>query len=92
MAYGYCPICGAKGRTRERRPNGNDKCENGHTYPSRGALRRQPDKYEVKLRERDRTIAKLTESLKEAKTAIENLSTSLRVLHKELHGYKNRND
>ena len=33
--YGYCPECGAKGVMRERRPNGNDKCANGHTYPSR---------------------------------------------------------
>jgi DNA-directed RNA polymerase subunit RPC12/RpoP len=33
--YGYCPQCGAKGVMRERRPNGNDKCANGHTYPSR---------------------------------------------------------
>ena len=32
--YGYCPQCGAKGAMRERRPNGNDKCANGHTYPS----------------------------------------------------------
>ena len=33
-AYGYCPECGAKGVMRERRPNGNDTCENGHVYPS----------------------------------------------------------
>jgi ssDNA-binding Zn-finger/Zn-ribbon topoisomerase 1 len=32
--YGYCPECGAKGVQRERRPNGNDKCAKGHTYPS----------------------------------------------------------
>jgi hypothetical protein len=32
--YGYCPECGAKGVQRERRPNGNDKCANGHTYQS----------------------------------------------------------
>lgn len=36
--YGYCPRCTAQGRTRERRPNGNDTCEQGHTYPSRDAL------------------------------------------------------
>jgi hypothetical protein len=35
--YGYCPECGAKGVMRERRPNGNDKCANGHTYPSNTA-------------------------------------------------------
>jgi hypothetical protein len=32
--YGYCPECGAKGVARERRPDGNDKCVNGHTYQS----------------------------------------------------------
>lgn len=35
--YGYCPMCAAPGEERERRPNGNDRCKNGHTYPSRGA-------------------------------------------------------
>ncbi len=33
-ALGYCPKCQAPGRWRERRPFGNDTCENGHTYPS----------------------------------------------------------
>ena len=36
--YGYCPVCGAKGVQRERRPNGDDKCSLGHTYPSVLAL------------------------------------------------------
>lgn len=27
--YGFCPKCGAAGVTRERRPNGNDKCGSG---------------------------------------------------------------
>jgi len=36
--YGYCPVCGAVGVTRERRLNGNDKCENGHVYPSKDAV------------------------------------------------------
>lgn len=35
--YGSCPLCGAPGVMRERRPNGNDTCVNGHTYPSRDA-------------------------------------------------------
>lgn len=35
---GYCPLCGALGMSRERRPNGNDQCEHGHTYPSKYAL------------------------------------------------------
>lgn len=37
MIYGYCPMCGAKGVSRERRPNGDDKCEHGHAYPSLSA-------------------------------------------------------
>jgi len=43
--YGCCPICGAKGIMRERRPDGNDRCSAGHTYPSRnsvGEVRPQP--------------------------------------------------
>lgn len=36
--YGYCPTCGAAGVWRERRPNGDDKCSNGHSYPSKLAL------------------------------------------------------
>ena len=37
--YGYCPTCGGLGRSRERRPGGNDRCENGHTYPSANAVK-----------------------------------------------------
>ena len=40
--YGYCPKCGAPGVQRERRPNGNDKCEKGCSYPSRDALDTPP--------------------------------------------------
>jgi hypothetical protein len=36
--YGFCPKCGARGKSRERRPNGNDTCENGHTYAISRAL------------------------------------------------------
>ena len=39
--YGYCPRCGQLGIARERRPNGNDRCKNGHEYPSRDAHKRQ---------------------------------------------------
>lgn len=38
--YGFCPHCDAPGELRERRPNGNDKCSNGHTYPSKEAVYR----------------------------------------------------
>lgn len=33
--YGTCPKCGAPVDSRERRPNGNDRCEAGHVFPSR---------------------------------------------------------
>lgn len=36
--YGFCPQCGAKGVNRERRPNCNDRCVNGHEYPSADAV------------------------------------------------------
>lgn len=36
--YGRCPTCGAPGCNRERRPNGDDHCTNGHKYPSRDAV------------------------------------------------------
>ncbi len=36
--YGYCPRCGGVGVNRERRLNGNDRCENGHQYPSAHAM------------------------------------------------------
>lgn len=35
--YGYCPVCAAPSEERERRRNGNDRCTNGHTYPSADA-------------------------------------------------------
>lgn len=38
MSYGYCPKCGAPGKLRERRLNGDDICENQHRYPSASAL------------------------------------------------------
>lgn len=36
--YGFCPLCGAPGVERERRPGGNDECERGHAYPSSKAI------------------------------------------------------
>lgn len=36
--YGNCPKCGAAGKFRERRPFGDDTCENGHVYPSASAV------------------------------------------------------
>ena len=45
--YGYCPECGEKGVMRERRLNGNDKCANGHTYPSSKSTPPQPEQEPV---------------------------------------------
>lgn len=39
---GYCPVCGEPGHMRERRPNGDNTCVNGHKYPSRTALKAPP--------------------------------------------------
>lgn len=36
--YGICPRCGAPGFSRERRVNGYDTCNNGHTYLSSEAI------------------------------------------------------
>jgi hypothetical protein len=55
--YGYCPECGAKGVMRERRPDGNDKCANGHTYQSCKAIR-TPQRTWVGLAAEDRLTAK----------------------------------
>lgn len=41
--YGNCPKCGSKGVSRERRPNGNDKCANGHVYLSSEAIVKKPN-------------------------------------------------
>lgn len=38
--YGRCPECLGIGVSRERRPDGNDTCANGHMYPSRDAITR----------------------------------------------------
>lgn len=41
-AIGWCPECGHRVVMRERRPDGNDTCEKGHTYPSAKSLHLQP--------------------------------------------------
>lgn len=41
--YGYCPKCGSQGIDRERRIDGNDKCQNGHTYPSKTSVSSSSD-------------------------------------------------
>lgn len=36
--YGRCPHCDAPGVEKDRSPDGNTKCENGHVYPSKAAV------------------------------------------------------
>lgn len=50
--YGFCPRCGAKGKARERHPNGHDQCFSGHRYPSRDALPGRPTDLATLLRHR----------------------------------------
>jgi hypothetical protein len=38
--YGYCPVCGDKGVSRDRAyRDGNTRCSNGHEYPSEKSLK-----------------------------------------------------
>lgn len=61
--YGFCPQCGAPGKMRERRPNGDDVCERGHKYPSRTALRfdiesaKEQARYQTDPRWADKLVA-----------------------------------
>ena len=32
--YGYCPLCCQPVSSRQRRPDGNDRCKMGHEFPS----------------------------------------------------------
>lgn len=36
--FGYCPHCQAEVVKREKNPNGNDQCNNGHIYPMKNTL------------------------------------------------------
>lgn len=40
-SYGFCPKCGSPCKTRERRIDGNDTCENGCVYPSKTAIHKE---------------------------------------------------
>jgi hypothetical protein len=67
--YGYCPKCGAKGVTRERRPNGYDTCANGHTYPSASATQHvvtDNSKAAALLQVRVRELEEAADKLREA--------------------------
>lgn len=39
MNYGRCPTCGGDGKARERRPNGDTICVNGHKHSSQAFQR-----------------------------------------------------
>ena len=70
--YGFCPICGAPGLSRERRPNGNDHCAKGCTYPSKDAVRASDYIPPVNVQ-----IEDLKTQLKEAWKEIEQLKKEL---------------
>ena len=48
---GFCPKCGCAGKSRERRPDGNDKCVMGHSYKSKDA---RAMRYDVMLSDYDK--------------------------------------
>jgi hypothetical protein len=47
----YCPQCGAPGVYRERRQNGNDRCQNDHVYPSKESQNTPKRSLENELRD-----------------------------------------
>lgn len=66
--YGYCPVCGAKGVSTERRINGNTTCENGHTKP-RASFNTPTDKEQVEIEVgKDAKVGNITIN-KESKTS-----------------------
>lgn len=60
--FGYCPKCNGRGITRERRLDGNDRCENGHVYPSRDALVSKDD-FQKPLAANDQLLEQMAEAL-----------------------------
>lgn len=62
-AYGFCPQCGAPGVMRERRHDGNDRCEKGHEYPSRSAQLKPKSATPPPLPRGTRTLQQVEESL-----------------------------
>lgn len=45
MSLGLCPQCGVDVISREKRPDGNDVCRNGHEYPSSLTVKPKPRFY-----------------------------------------------
>jgi hypothetical protein len=81
--YGYCPQCGARGVRRERRLNGDDICEAGHTYPT-AQSHSQPYKLIDRL---TRENADLRATLAAAENARDEQAEAVRVLANELRWY-----
>lgn len=61
VGYGACPMCGAPGVNRERRPNGDDTCANGHKYPSAKAVRKAMTQAPVTDAHRERARSAMPE-------------------------------
>jgi hypothetical protein len=69
--YGYCPLCGAAGKDRERRIGGNDTCAAGHVYPSRMSLASKPPATNELLREASQLLAVVEGKFNEREVAPE---------------------
>lgn len=81
--YGYCPVCGAKGISTERRINGNTTCENGHIKP-RASFNTPTDKEQVEIEVgKDAKVGDITIN-KESKTFLGSLEESINL--KKLDG------
>jgi len=66
--YGYCPVCGIESMLRERKPNGNDRCRDGHTYPSAEAMTEKQRSAWIELRAARVRIVELELALQLAKS------------------------
>lgn len=86
--YGLCPKCKEEGISRERRPDGNDMCVNGHVYPSKDAIHEKEIKTcpccggdaEISTRHENVGYEAYMESVQLVKTACINCGTSTKEL------------
>lgn len=86
--YGYCPICGAKGYLRERRPKGNDRCYKGHTYPSADSLKEHPKPVDLSEMVTRKELVEVLEVIHASMTGSlrVNLGSKMVKLKEKIHG------
>lgn len=80
--YGFCPICGKPGVSRERRPDGNDKCQAGHQYPSMAASRQDSDDIITELQSK---LSAAEEEIERLKLALDNIKSHQEISAGSLH-------